>query len=128
MDDYHLGWRVDLDKNMAASKCFATAAMIGNNGNYYLRANLLSKFIGVGTWWKSDKGEHSLEAQYDVSNGEPGIAGQPLYMRYGGKYKLGCCDYKCHVLLKDKLLWKDVMAFPVTDSFKANLTVLTDVQ
>lgn len=108
MDDYHLGWRVDVDHTNAVNNVWCHAAMVGSNGNYYVRGNAISRFFGLGTWWKSENGsQHSVEAQYDLNKTEAGIAGQPLYLRYGGAFKLGALDYKLQVLMKEKLQWKD---------------------
>lgn len=42
MDDYSLGWRMDFDKSMAMKKAFAQVAMVGSNGNYYFRGNIMT--------------------------------------------------------------------------------------
>lgn len=129
MDDYHLGWRVDMDHNNAVSNVWCAAAMIGANGNYYLRGNAMSRLFGLGTWWKSDNGsQHSLEAQYDLNKAEPGIAGMPLYLRYGGAFKYGAIDYNCRVLMKDKLQWKDTCRFPIAENVSATMTMVSDIQ
>lgn len=67
--------------------------MIGPNGNYYFRSLCKDWFLGAGTWWKNDSGSHSVEVQYDVKKNNVGMFGQPLFLRYGGKFKFGAVDY-----------------------------------
>ena len=49
--DYHLAWDVSVDKNMALTSAYGYLAMVNATGNYYLRSNLLNKFLGAGTWF-----------------------------------------------------------------------------
>jgi len=129
MDDYHLGWRMHMDKNNSVKDVWCHAAMIGDNGNYYVRGNAFTKLFGLGTWFKSEGGsKHSMEAQYDLNNAKPGLMGMPLYLRYGGAFKFGALDYNCRVALKEKLTWKDTIKFPLGGNCSASITSVTDVQ
>jgi len=129
MDDYHFGWRMDMDKTNSLSNVWLHAAMIGSNGNYYVRGNALTKFFGLGTWFKSENGnKHSMEAQYDMNNSEPGLMGMPLYLRYGGAFKCGPLDYNMSVLVKERMQWKDTIKFPLGGNASASITSVTDVQ
>ena len=38
-----------------------------------------------------------MEAQYDLNNAQPGFMGMPLYLRYGGAFKIGGLDYNLKV-------------------------------
>ena len=102
--------------------------MTGDNGNYYFRSNCLSRICGVGTWWKGDNDNmHSVEAQYDFNNAQKGIAGMPLFLRYGGNYKLGPLTYNMNILASDRFMWRDKTTFPLTDKVKLSVESATDL-
>lgn len=125
--EFHAAWNIKMDQAMAMKSAYGWLGMTGANGNYYLRANLLDQFFGLGTWFKHGDHKHSLEVQYDVKNKKPGMFGQPLYMRYGGIFKIGKVEYHNQMLVSDKIYAKDVATFNVTDNLKMNLGATYDL-
>lgn len=87
--DYHLAWDLSVNKDMKLSSAYGYAAMVGANGNYYVRANLLNQFLGLGTWYKWGNAKNSVELQYDPSGAVKGFMGQPAFIRWGMKSNLG---------------------------------------
>lgn len=112
---------------MALKSAYAYFAMVGTNGNYYLRTQLFDWFVGAGSWWKAENGStHSVELQYDLKDKKPGLMGQPVFMRYGSKYKLGPLDYHMSVLLGNTLTMKDKVDMKVNDSLKLSVSKYYD--
>lgn len=62
-----------------------------------------------------------------MKNAEKGIAGMPLYLRYGGQYKVGPINWAVMVCMKEKLMWKDTFTFPVNDNVKLSVTGVMDM-
>lgn len=89
---YHAAWKVCMNQDFALTSAYGVLAMIGANGNYYLRGDK-TKFLGMGTWFKNDWGSHSMEVQYDASKNNTGMFGQPLFLRYGGKFQVGAVSH-----------------------------------
>lgn len=86
--DYHLATQVHVNKDFAVDSAYAYGAMVGPHGNYYVRSQLMKWFVGAGTWLKDGSGNHhSVEVQYDAKDNTEGMFGQPLFLRYGGKFK-----------------------------------------
>jgi hypothetical protein len=54
--------------------------------------------------------------------------GQPLFLRYGCKHKIGACDYNMQVLLGQSLTMKDKCDFKVNDKLKLGITGTYDLQ
>jgi len=54
--------------------------------------------------------------------------GQPVFLRYGGKHKLGAADYHMMVLLGQGVTWKDKCEFKVNDKLKLAFTAVYDLQ
>lgn len=121
MDDYHVGWRVNMENNKLDS-AYGLLAMTGSNGNYYFRSNCMTHLLGVGTWTTTDSGAtHSLEAQYDLKKANPGIGGMPLYLRYGYANKLGALDYNCNIRWADNITWTDKVSFQINENLGVKL-------
>lgn len=113
---------------MALQSAYAYMAMVGSNGNYYVRTQLFKWFVGAGSWWKTEGGsKHSVEVQYDGKDQKAGLFGQPLFMRYGLKSKIGSIDYQAMVLMGQTLTWKDKYDFKVNDQLKLSFTQVCDV-
>jgi hypothetical protein len=90
---------------------------------------LFNWFVGAGSWWKTEGGsKHSVEVQYDAKDKKAGIMGQPLFLRYGGKFKMGAVDYHTAVLLGQGLTLKDKCEFKVNDKLKLSMTAAYDLQ
>jgi len=69
-----------------------------------------------------------MEAQYDLNNAQPGFMGMPLYLRYGGAFKIGGLDYNLKVMMSEKLTWKDTIKFPLGGNCSASITSVTDLK
>ena len=105
--EFSLAWQLNMNKDMAVDSAYAYLAMVGGNGNYYLRTQMFKWFVGAGTWFKQDNGnKHSFEVQYDAKDNKAGIAGQPLFLRYGGKYKYGSVDIEASALVGKSVAMK----------------------
>merc|ERR1719487_1333666 len=87
--NFHVACDLSVDKDMKLSSAYGYAAMVGGNGNYYLRSNLLNPFVGFGTWFNWGASKQHLELQYDVSGSKTGLFGQPAFLRWGMKHTLG---------------------------------------
>lgn len=75
-NEYNLAWQMNLNQDMALKSAYAYLAMVGPNGNYYLRSQLFNWFVGAGSWWKSESGaKYSVELQYDAKDNKPGLMG-----------------------------------------------------
>jgi len=83
----------------SVTEAYAALAMIGANGNYYLRANIMSKLYGAGTWMKNDYGTHNIDVQYDMSEGKKGFMDLPLFLRYANKQSIGPVNYNFALLI-----------------------------
>ena len=126
--EFNLAWQLKLNKDFAVDSAYAYLAMVGGNGNYYLRTQLFKWFVGAGSWWKDQNGnKHSLEVQYDAKDKTAGIAGQPLFLRYGGKYKFGVTDWDASVLVGKSVVLKDTFTFKATDQLKIGVTGVMDI-
>lgn len=53
--------------------------------------------------------------------------GQPLFMRYGGKFKFGTVNYTGSALMGERLTWKDKSEWQVNKNLKVGLTCVYDV-
>lgn len=127
-NDYHLAWKVKSDLS-AVNEAYATLAMIGANGNYYLRANIMSKLYGAGTWMKNDYGTHNIDVQYDMTEGKKGgLMDMPLFLRYANKQAIGPVDYRFAVLLGQNYLYKDTIDFKVSEKLKLGITSAYDLK
>jgi len=90
---------------------------------------LFNWFVGAGSWWKTEGGtKHSVEVQYDAADKKPGLMGQPLFLRYGMKSKIGTCDYNMQALLGQTLSIRDKADFKVNDKLKLGFTANYDLQ
>merc|ERR1712070_14437 len=87
-------------------------------------------FVTAGTWWKSDNGNsHNVMLQYDAAKENPGaggLMGQPLWLKYGGKFKLPGCDLETKATLGERLVQTDKLTWKVTDNIKFGATASYD--
>ena len=125
--EFNLGCEFNLNQDMALKSAYAYFAMVGSNGNYYLRSQLFNWFVGAGSWWKTDCGKYSVEVQYDLKDKKAGLMGQPVFLRYGSKHKLGALDYHMNLLLGNTITFKDKCDMKVNDQLKVSVTATGDL-
>lgn len=105
--DYHLGCEVKSDLS-TVTEAYATLAMAGDNGNYFLRGNITEKLLSAGTWFKTDDyGAHNVELWYDITGTKKGINDMPLFLKWAGKKPIGAIDYKYAMLIGQTPQYKD---------------------
>ena len=98
-------------------------------GNFYLRGDAMSKYVGVGHHDKTGSLTHAAELQYNMGDqNAKGIAGKPFFFRAGFKYPLGKSTYTGDLLVNEKMQWSDKVSMPVTDNITVNSCLKYDLQ
>lgn len=123
--DFHAAWDLNLNKDMALSSAFGYLAMVGPNGNYYLRSNLLNPFVGAGTWFKNGVGKHHFELQYDTTGKNMGMFGQPAFLRYGLKTNFKGVKVHLNSTWGETVSVKEKWTMPINKNL--NLSVILQV-
>lgn len=110
---------------MKLSSAYGYAAMVGGNGNYYLRSNLLNPFVGVGTWFNWGASKQHVELQYDVSGNMKGLFGQPAFLRWGMKHSMGPVKVQMSSLCGETVSLKEKWTCPVNKNLSLNANLYT---
>ena len=87
--DFHCAWKLVADVNgKKLSDAFGVLAWNNTGyGNYYFRSNCLNRIVALGCSYSiNDTMHHATEVQYDFLNKNKGIAGYPLFWKFGGMY------------------------------------------
>ena len=104
--------------------------MQNDKGNFYLRADALKKYFGLGCSVspKSDF-HHSFELQYDAAEKpKAGIYGLPLFFRFGGLYHLNKkINLTAQLNAGSGLIMTNKFEIPVTKEIKATVTDQIDL-
>jgi hypothetical protein len=84
-NNFHAAWTLDYD--ITAKKLNSThGVFLWQNteyGDFYFRSNCLNRFVGLGRQWSQGGNKASAEVQYDFKNKNVGVAGLPLFFRFG---------------------------------------------
>lgn len=127
MDDMNLGWKLKADK--AGKLGMANGAFVMTQGKhkYYARGDFMHNFFGIGGTCDCTimgmEAKHAMEMQYDVGKCHEGIAGQPLFLRFGGDYVFSE-KLNVNYSLVGGQTWEETTKFnfAVNDTTKVNLT------
>lgn len=131
MDEYNLGVKAVLKDFKTVDEAYLVAAVKNSTGHFYLRSNVLTRFMGLGcNVSPKDYFHHSFELQYDAaaSPSKSGIYGLPLFFRFGGLYHL---DNKVKLTAQlnagKGLIMTNKIEVPVSKEIKATLTDQIDL-
>ena len=112
----------------SVTEAYATLAMIGGNGNYYLRANIMEKLYGAGTWFKNDSGTYNVDVQYDTTGAKKGLMDMPLFIRCAMARKMGPASVNTAFLFGQNFLVKDNFKCKLGDNVTATVTSCYDIK
>lgn len=89
-NDFHCAWKTEYDmtKSALANAYGYFAWRQDANTWWWFRSNCLNKFVGLGSTHSVWSNPMTCELQYDVNKKKEGLFGQPLFWRWGYKYKL----------------------------------------
>lgn len=128
MDDYNVAYKAITDMKTLTS-AYGAFAVKNKTGDFFIRANLLNKFVGVGCHVSPKSTlHHANELQYDFSGKNKGIAGSSVFYRFGGVYHLpNKTKLTTQISASKKWMWTNKWEVPVTSNIKATVTDQTDV-